>query len=93
MVSEAARLREGWNDGATVGVAKEMTRVTLSIVCRALFGHSVEDEAATIGAATSGVGGFFDYLVIAILPLLLRQPPAVGASSAAVPNLTPPRCT
>jgi cytochrome P450 len=78
MVSEAARLREGWNDGATVDVAKEMTRVTLSIVCRALFGHSVEDEAATIGAATSGVGGFFDYLVIAILPLLLRTPlPAV----------------
>jgi cytochrome P450 len=78
MVSEAARLREGWNDGATVDVAKEMTHVTLSIVCRALFGHSVEDEAATIGAATSGVGGFFDYLVIAILPLLLRTPlPAV----------------
>ena len=78
MVSEAARLRDGWHDGETVDVAEEMTRVTLSIVCRALFGHSVEDEAAAIGEAVTRVGGFFDYLVIALLPLLLRTPlPAV----------------
>ena len=78
MVGEAARLRDGWHDGETVDVAEEMMRVTLSIVCRALFGHSVEDEAAAIGEAVARVGGFFDYLVIALLPLLLRMPlPAV----------------
>lgn len=78
MVSEAARLRDAWHDGASVEVADEMTRVTLAIVCRALFGHSIEDEAAAIGEAVSRVGGFFDYLVIALLPLLLRTPlPAV----------------
>ena len=78
MVSEAARLRDGWHHGETVDVAQEMMRVTLAIVCRALFGHSVEDEAAAIGEAMTRVGGFFDYLVIAVLPLLLRTPlPAV----------------
>jgi cytochrome P450 len=78
MVSEAARLRDGWRDGETVDVAQEMMRVTLAIVCRSLFGHSVEDEAAAIGEAMTRVGGFFDYLVIALLPLLLRTPlPAV----------------
>ena len=78
MVTEAARLRDGWHAGTTVDVADEMTRVTLSIVSRALFGHSVEGEAATIGEAITRVGGFFDYLVIALLPLLLRTPlPAV----------------
>jgi cytochrome P450 len=78
MVSEAARLRDGWRDGETVDVAQEMMRVTLAIVSRSLFGHSVEDEAAAIGEAMRRVGGFFDYLVIALLPLLLRTPlPAV----------------
>jgi cytochrome P450 len=78
MVGEAARLRDGWRDGATIDVAEEMMRVTLAIVCRSLFGHSVEDEAGAIGEAMSRVGGFFDYLVIAFLPLLLRTPlPAV----------------
>jgi cytochrome P450 len=78
MVGEAARLRDEWHDGATLDVAGEMTRVTLAIVCRALFGHSIEHEAAEIGDAVTRVGGFFDYLVIAILPLLLRTPlPAV----------------
>ena len=78
MVTEAARLRDGWQAGATVDVADEMMRVTLAIVSSALFGHSVEDEAATIGEAVTRVGGFFDYLVIALLPLLLRTPlPAV----------------
>ena len=78
MISEAARLRDSWHDGETVDVAEEMTSVTLSIVCRALFGHSVEGEAASIGQAVTRVGGFFDYLVIAVLPLLLRMPlPAV----------------
>jgi cytochrome P450 len=78
MVTEAAQLRDGWQAGATVDVADEMMRVTLAIVSRALFGHSVEHEAATIGEAITRVGGFFDYLVIALLPLLLRTPlPAV----------------
>jgi cytochrome P450 len=78
MVTEAARLRDGWEAGGTVDVADEMTRVTLAIVSRALFGHSVEHEAGTIGEAITRVGGFFDYLVIALLPLLLRLPlPAV----------------
>src|SRR6476646_1933912 len=62
MVSEAARLRDGWRDGETLDVAEEMMRVTLGIVSRSLFGHSVEDEAAAIGEAMRRVGGFFDYL-------------------------------
>jgi cytochrome P450 len=78
MVSEAARLSDVWRDGETLDVAQEMMRVTLAIVSRSLFGHSVEDEAAAIGEAMKRVGGFFDYLVIALLPLLLRTPlPAV----------------
>jgi cytochrome P450 len=78
MVGEAARMRDGWRDGETIDAAQEMMRVTLAIVSRALFGHSVEDEAAAIGEAMARVGGFFDYLVIALLPLLLRTPlPAV----------------
>src|SRR6184192_270685 len=37
MVGYADRLRSGWQDGATVDIAREMMRVTLSIAGKTLF--------------------------------------------------------
>lgn len=39
-----------WGDGETVDVSDEMMRLTLRIVCQALFDHDVQDQADAIGA-------------------------------------------
>jgi cytochrome P450 len=46
MAECAARLAERWRPGAVVDVHQEMSRLTLAIVGRALFGADVEDAAA-----------------------------------------------
>jgi len=51
MVEYADRLRSGWQDGATVDIAREMMRVTLSIAGKTLFDVDVESHAAAIGEA------------------------------------------
>ena len=51
MVEYADRLRNGWQDGATIDVAREMMRVTLSIAGKTLFDVDVESRAAAVGDA------------------------------------------
>jgi cytochrome P450 len=51
MTEYAARARERWQDGATVDIAQEMTRLTLPIVGKALFGAELESETEEISNA------------------------------------------
>lgn len=51
MVAQTERMLERWQDGATLDVHREMTRLTLAIVGRTLFDADVEGEAEEIGAA------------------------------------------
>jgi cytochrome P450 len=53
MVACAVRLRERWQDGATLHMDQEMTRLTVAIAGRLLFGADVEAEARDIGAAVT----------------------------------------
>jgi cytochrome P450 len=55
MVAYADRLRGAWRDGATLDVAQEMNRLTLSIVGKTLFDADVESQAAEVGEALTGV--------------------------------------
>ncbi len=74
MVEEAARVGAAWDDGAERDVAVDMSGLALRIVTRALFGTELDDEARDIGRAVAEVGEFFDYLTVALLPVLLRTP-------------------
>jgi cytochrome P450 len=74
MVEEASALGATWEDGDVRDVAADMTRLTLRIVTRALFGTRIDEDARVIGRSVTEVGDFFDYLTIALLPLLLRTP-------------------
>jgi cytochrome P450 len=74
MVEEAARVGEAWSDGEVRDIAADMTGLSLRVVTRALFGAELDDEARDIGRAVAEVGEFFDYLTIALLPVLLRTP-------------------
>jgi cytochrome P450 len=51
MTRHARQLTDGWADGQTVGVAREMMRLTMGIVTEALFDADLRDDSA--GAAFS----------------------------------------
>jgi len=55
-------------------VAADMSELALRVVSRALFGAELDDDARDIGRAVAEVGEFFDYLTVALLPVLLRTP-------------------
>jgi cytochrome P450 len=74
MVEEAARVGGAWDDGEVRDVAVDMSGLALRVVSRALFGTELDDDARDIGRAVAEVGEFFDYVTIALLPVLLRTP-------------------
>src|ERR1051325_770734 len=55
MVEYADEMRRRWRDGATVDVAQEMMRVTLSIAGKTLFDVDVQSQAAEVGRALTEV--------------------------------------
>jgi cytochrome P450 len=55
MVEYADRARQAWHDGATLDIAQEMSRLTLSIVGKTLFDADVQSQAAEVGVALTGV--------------------------------------
>jgi cytochrome P450 len=74
MVDEAVRVGAAWHGGGERDVAVDMSGLALRVVSRALFGAELDDDARAIGRAVTEVGEFFDYLTIALLPVLLRTP-------------------
>ena len=74
MVDEAARVGEAWQEGGPRDIATDMTQLALRVVTRALFGAELDERSLQIGRAVAEVGEFFDYLTIALLPVLLRTP-------------------
>ena len=74
MVDEADRIDAVWREGEVRDVAADMSELALRVVSRALFGAELDDDARDIGRAVAEVGEFFDYLTVALLPVLLRTP-------------------
>ena len=74
MVDEADRIDAAWREGELRDVAADMSELALRVVSRALFGAELDDDARDIGRAVAEVGEFFDYLTVALLPVLLRTP-------------------
>ncbi len=74
MVGYADRMRRGWTDGATLDIAREMNRLTLSIVGKTLFDADVESQAAEVGEALTGVMESFWMLMLPFADFLERLP-------------------
>jgi cytochrome P450 len=74
MVAYADRLRGAWRDGATLDVAQEMNRLTLSIVGKTLFDADVESQAAEVGEALTGVMATFWMTMLPFSDLLEHLP-------------------
>ncbi|HEX5706487.1 MAG TPA: cytochrome P450 [Pyrinomonadaceae bacterium] len=54
MVAHAARARELWEDGGAPDINTEIKRLTMNIVCDALFGADVGDEFPRVAASITG---------------------------------------
>jgi cytochrome P450 len=74
MVEEAARVADSWRDGHERDVAHDMSRLALRVVSRALFGAELDEDALAISRDVAEVGEFFDYLTIALFPVIIRTP-------------------
>lgn len=48
IAERAAALADGWQEGVTIDIDREMTQLTLSIIWRLLFGQDIGPEAAEI---------------------------------------------
>ena len=74
MVGYADRMRNAWDDGATLDVAREMNRLTLSIVGKTLFDVDVESQAAAVGEALTAVMESFWMMMLPFAAVLERLP-------------------
>ncbi len=63
IVGHAARLRERWQHGLTVDIAREMRRLTLSIAGETLFGTDLADVAEDIDTAVASAVPPMDGLI------------------------------
>lgn len=81
IVLNTEQMLDGWRDGAELDVSREMMELTLRIVSKALFGHSVTHEMDSVASAMrvlrSSFGG-----VEAVLPDWLPLPGKTRALTA-----------
>ena len=74
MVDDARRARERWRDGEELDVAREMMRLTLSIVGKTLFDADVGEEADELGRALTVLMDLFPLLLSPFAELFQRLP-------------------
>ena len=74
MVGYGDRMRREWADGATLDIAREMNRLTLSIVGKTLFDVDVESQAAAVGEALTAVMESFWMMMLPFADVLERLP-------------------
>jgi cytochrome P450 len=89
MAADASDTAERWQDGATVDVAREMTRLTLRIVARCLFSLDVEEEEAhEVGQALDALVNAFELTVNPFRRLMEKLPiPRIRRAQRAVATL------
>lgn len=73
ITEQTAALVDTWHDGATIDIGREMTRLTLSVIWRLLFGQDVGSEATaimnTIAAGQHLIKLQYDSLLARLTPL------------------------
>ncbi len=84
MVELADRLTAGWRDGETRDLHADMTRLTLEIIARAMFGADVSEQAVVVGEAVSVLAE----ALVRRFQSVLRLPPVIPTPA----NLRRRRC-
>ena len=74
MVEHATRTSDQWQNGMSVDISQEMTRLTLGIVAKTLFDADVGKEADDIGEAMTVMLEMFHVLMYPFAELLEKLP-------------------
>ena len=74
MVDSAEQMSARWIRGREVDMAREMSRLTMTIVGRTLFGSEVEGEAEEIGEAIASTLTMFNHVFLPFAEVLDRLP-------------------
>lgn len=74
MVEHAIRMSDAWQDGITLDIHHEMTRLTLGIVAKTLFDADVGKEADEIGEAMNVILEMFNLMMYPFAELLEKLP-------------------
>jgi cytochrome P450 len=74
MTEYADRAQQQWRSGQELDVAQAMTRLTLGIVGKTLFGADVDSQATSVGRALADVLGAFWLSMLPLADLLEHLP-------------------
>jgi cytochrome P450 len=74
MVDYTVRMRDGWKDGETLDISREMMRLTLNTACKTFFSADVESAADEIGDAFSKAISLFNFLLLPYSSYLEKLP-------------------
>jgi cytochrome P450 len=74
MVECAMRISDGWEDGQTINLTKEVHNITLLIIARSLFGTDLEAETGKIGEAVTTAMEMWPRLALPFSELLDKLP-------------------
>ncbi|QBD82166.1 cytochrome P450 [Ktedonosporobacter rubrisoli] len=74
MVRYGEQIQQGWQEGAVVDIGHEMTRLTMSIVGKALFDADVFTEADELGGAMTLLLQHTSYALSHLFPIPLSWP-------------------
>jgi len=74
MTNFAERTSSRWIDRQIIDIHKEMLRLTLAVVTKALFNVDIESEASNIGQAFTAAMEYYHQLESPFYPILTRLP-------------------
>jgi cytochrome P450 len=74
MVEYAARMRDGWKEGETLDLSREMTHLTLAVASKTFFDADVVSEANEIGDSFNEVLSLLHFLALPFSQLLEKLP-------------------
>lgn len=74
MTDYATRMMNGWQDGMTVDMMKEMVKMSTGIAAKTMFNVDIEKEAPEINHSLNSVMSLFGRITLPFAELLLKLP-------------------
>jgi cytochrome P450 len=74
MIKQANDMCNSWHDGAILDIHKEMTKLTLAIICKTVLGYDIDPENDEVGDALLTCMKYFNRLLMPFGELIEKIP-------------------
>jgi cytochrome P450 len=74
MIKKTLNLCDNWKEGVELDIHKEMTRLTLEIICKAVLGYDIKPEEDKIGDSLLTCMNYFNRLLMPFGEVIERIP-------------------